>query len=159
MTNTTATKTAATPCQCGNYSDAETGARVSCTRYTNREFAPGHDAKLKGFLIRVGAAGHAVKVLGRAGTHTAVEVAGWYGFGHMVTAGIKRAQDHEFAKLLKETTQQARKTHETPRKVSAKVGRWVRQGVYTDDPQHGPKFTYTEKGSGNQVTTTRFTLV
>lgn len=158
--DTAATRAAksAIPCHCGNYTDAETGARLVCVRETAREFAPGHDAKLKGFLIRAGAAGHAVKVLGRPGTVTAQEAADWYGFGHLVAQGIKRAQDREFAKLLRETTKQAKKTHETPRVVSCKVGRWFYDGVVTDSPEHGPQFTFTRK-DGTQQTTTKFTRV
>lgn len=145
-------------CQCGNFADAETGARLVCDRETQRTFAPGHDARLKGFLIKVGAQGHAVKWLGREGVISAEQAADVYGFGYMVAAGIRRAGEKAFAKELAALKKQAKKSHETPREVSAKVGRWVYEGVITDSPEHGPQFTYTNR-KGVQTTTTKFTRV
>jgi len=146
------------PCQCSNYADAETGARLVCNRTTLRDFAPGHDARLKGFLIKVGAQGHKVTVIDFAEDMDAVTAASFYQFAHMVASGIERAKAKAFERMIRETKRQARKTHETPKQVAAKVGRWVYQGVTSDDPIHGPKFTYQDR-KGNQQTTTKFTLI
>ena len=144
-------------CQCGNFADAETGARLVCDRETQRTFAPGHDARLKGFLIKVGAQGHAVRTLGGQ-VVSAEQAANIYGFGHMVAAGIKRAGEKAFEKELAKVRKAAKKSHETPREVTCKVGRWTYEGVITDSPNHGPQFTYTSR-KGVQTTTTKFTRV
>lgn len=145
-------------CQCGNFFDVETGASTGCLAETNRDFAPGHDAKLKSFLIRVGAQGHSVRVLGLPGTLNAEQAANVYGFGYMVAEGIKRAEAREFAKLIRETKRQAKASHQTPREVTCKVGRWTYEGVITDSPVEGPQFTYTNR-RGVQTTTTKFTKI
>lgn len=75
-------------CACGNYADAATGERIACDAETTRTFAPGHDAKLKGFLIRVGARDHEVRVLGEPMTITALTAANRHGFGTQVANGI-----------------------------------------------------------------------
>lgn len=57
---------------------------------TGRTFAPGHDAKLKGFLIRAGIAGHEVTKVdgGVAISGNPIGFAEEYGFGQMVRSGI-----------------------------------------------------------------------
>ena len=80
-------------CQCGNFANAETGERIDCEAATARNFAPGHDAKLKSFLIRTGAAGDLVRQLGVADAITAVQAANLYGFGNLVSAGIIKAAE------------------------------------------------------------------
>jgi hypothetical protein len=159
---TTAAKTALVACSCSKATvrNAETGELLTtgCTAQTKRTFAPGHDARLKGFLIRAGIADHEVR-FGNSQPLNAVQVAEMFGFGHLVEAGIKRGMDREFAKLLKETKRQAKATHVTTRlEVTCKVGRWTYEGFITDDPMHGPKFTYTTK-AGVQTTTQKFTRV
>jgi hypothetical protein len=164
--NTTATAQVSVPtapktCECGDYVNAETGARIACQRSTTRAFAPGHDAKLKGFLIRTGAQGHKVHAIdaeGNVTVLTAVQAADRYGFGWMVAKGIKAAGDREFSQTLRQVRKDAKKTHETPKEVSCKVGRWVYEGKIVDSPMHGEQFTYTNK-QGVQVTTTKFTRV
>lgn len=54
---------------------------------TTRTFAPGHDAKLKGFLIRAGVDGHEVTD-DQGISCTAEAMAGRYGFAHLVREGI-----------------------------------------------------------------------
>lgn len=162
-TNTqVAVPTAPKTCECGDFVNAETGARITCQRSTTREFAPGHDAKLKGFLIRTGAEGQMVRAVAADGTTremTAVAAASRYGFGHMVADGIAKAKEKAFARLIRETTKQARGTHKTANPtVTAKVGRWVYEGTVTDSPNHGEQFTYTNR-KGVQVTTTKFRRV
>lgn len=95
---------AKTPCACSRYSvlvnlrEQENGdltwdqeLTTGCPgTLTGREFAPGHDAKLKGFLIRAGIAGHEVteNTGGMAVTGSAIAMASRYGFEYMVRQGI-----------------------------------------------------------------------
>jgi hypothetical protein len=160
--NATAAKIAKAvkPCTCSKVvARTETGELVStgCQATTKRTFAPGHDARLKGFLIRAGIAGHDVKV-GDDAPRTAQQVADQFGFGYMVAEGIKAGAERAFKKELKAMAKAAKKTHETPKQVTCKVGRWTYEGVVTDSPNHGPQFTYTN-AKGVQVTTTKFTRV
>lgn len=161
MNATAAKATAAkTACACSKIvAFTEDGAErtTGCTATTGRTFAPGHDARLKGFLIRAGAEGLMVR-LGDDVNTSAQAVADAFGFGHMVREGIERAAKKAFAKTLRETVQAAKASHKTPAKVSAKVGRWTYEGVITDSPEHGPQFTFTNR-KGVQVTTTKFTKV
>lgn len=131
---------------------------TGCTATTKRTFAPGHDARLKGFLIRNGAEGNTVRLGDNGPAQTAQQVADGFGFGHMVADGIQRAAAREFARTLRETVKAAKKSHETPREVTCKVGRWTYEGVITDSPTEGPQFTYTNRKQ-IQVTTTNFTRV
>lgn len=160
--NATAAKIAKAvkPCTCSKVTTrTETGELVStgCRATTKRTFAPGHDARLKGFLIRAGIAGQDVKV-GDDTPRDAQAVADQFGFGYMVAEGIRAGAEREFKKTLREVAKAAKKTHETPKQVSAKVGRWTYEGVITDSPEHGPQFTYTT-AKGVQTTTTKFTRV
>ena len=130
---------------------------TNCQASTKRTFAPGHDARLKGFLIRAGIEGHTIRV-GADESRTAQQVADQFGFGYMVAEGIRNGAERAFKKTLREVTKAAKKTHETPREVTAKVGRWTYEGVITDSPTEGPQFTYTSK-KGVQTTTTKFTRI
>jgi hypothetical protein len=40
------------PCECARWSNAATGENTGCDAETKGRFAPGHDAKLKGLLVR-----------------------------------------------------------------------------------------------------------
>jgi len=130
-------------CQCGNFANEETGARIECHAETLRTFAPGHDAKLKGFLIRVGAEGGMIRTLGGE-VADPITVANLFGFGHMVAAGIKRAMDKAAAKVAPK-----------PRVVRAKVGRWVYEGTVTAG---GGIFSYTDR-KGHNLMAEKFTIV
>jgi len=148
------------PCTCSlviAITDNDEILTTGCRATTKRTFAPGHDARLKGFLIKAGAAGHMVRV-GEDVNTSAQAVADQFGFGYMVAEGIKKAQDRAFAKTLRETVKAAKASHKTPAKVTAKVGRWTYEGQVTDSPEHGPQFTYTNR-KGIQTTTTKFTRV
>lgn len=153
----TATTSDRHPCACSTViAFTENGEpRVThCTATTKRIFAPGHDARLKGFLIRAGAEGHEVTFAGSGRKTTAQEMANGFGFGHMVADGIRAAKDRAFAKLMKAATKKtAKKATPAPTKVTAKVGRWVYEGTVT-----GGEFTYTDK-RGNAVTTAKFTKI
>jgi len=78
---------------------------TGCTQYTERIFAPGHDAKLKSLLIKAGAAGLEVVLHdGGVNSHASAEhFAKGLGFEHQVLAGIKRALAKEMARAEKKS--------------------------------------------------------
>lgn len=160
--NATATQTiTAIACTCSvvvALTEDGTLVTTGCTQTTKRKFAPGHDARLKGFLIRNGVEGNQVRIGNEGELTTAQAVADKFGFGYMVAEGIKRGAERLFKATLREVAKSAKKSHETPREVSAKVGRWTYEGVITDSPTEGPQFTYTS-AKGVQTTTTKFTRV
>lgn len=195
--NTTAAKTEPTRCECSRYSVLVNVREVDgdltwddelttgCATTTKRVFAPGHDAKLKSALIRWGAQGHEVTRDddGVNTTADAATLAAKFAFGHMVAAGITRAEGKAAAKAEREAAKndpakkaakkalrQAKqamtaaldeaKTDAGERgyklqadEVKAKVGRWVRVGTV-----EGDTFTYTD-AKGATKTTTKFQLV
>lgn len=120
--DTTADATGATACECskyeavigeqltdenlasGNYETFSTG----CAATTKREFAPGHDAKLKSFLITHGAQGHDIKFGITLGT--AEQFAKQYTFGYMITDGIAKAKAKLDAKAERAAAKAAKKT-------------------------------------------------
>ena len=168
--NATKAQTAAatkTACECGKWTVVSTTgevARTGCTEVTTREFAPGHDAKMKSLLIFAGANDHLVTRNGEGANVTPVVAANRHGFGHMVTAGIRRAKmlaeakaeraaKREAMKALRATATHTRKAKKVAdRKVTAKVGRWLREGTVSEG-----EFTYTDK-KGAIITTTKYTL-
>lgn len=128
------------PCQCGNFVDTTTGQNTGCEADTLNTFAPGHDAKLKGFLIRAGRAGHQVRLLGTEDEISPLAAASRYGFASLVADGIKRQP------------KKAKKTA-APEKVTAKVGRWEYRGLV-----EGAEFVYTDR-KGAERRTEKFTWV
>ncbi|MBL3665644.1 hypothetical protein JL475_06435 [Streptomyces sp. M2CJ-2] len=153
--NTAAKNTAAdepTRCTCSQFA-TEDGRTTGCTAETKRLFAPGHDAKLKSFLIKAGAEGAEVTrtVDGIASSADAATHAAKFAFGHMVTAGIKRAETKAAEKAERAAARAAKKT--APKQVTAKVGRWERTGTV-----EGDTFTYTD-AKGATKTTTKFQAV
>ncbi|MFC9808491.1 hypothetical protein [Streptomyces griseoaurantiacus] len=147
------------PCECAAYdalpadlteTDLETGDyevfTTGCTATTKRQFAPGHDAKLKSFLIKHGAAGHDVRRNegGVATSASAEQHAARYAFGHMVAAGVKRAETKAAEKAERAAARAARKAApkaKAPAKVTAKVGRATFTGH-----MDGDHFVYAVKG-------------
>ncbi|GAA2246527.1 hypothetical protein GCM10010145_11980 [Streptomyces ruber] len=126
----------------GDYEVFTTG----CTATTRRTFAPGHDAKLKSFLIRHGAAGHEIRrsEAGVASSASAEEHAARYAFARMVTAGVQRAEAKAAEKAARAEERAARKTApraRRPKKVTAKVGRATFTGR-----MDGEHFVYEVKG-------------
>lgn len=119
--DTTADATGATACECskfeamiseqhteenlanGNYDVFSTG----CAATTKREFAPGHDAKLKSFLIEHGAQGHEIRY--GAVVSTAEDFAKRYTFGYMILDGIEKAKGKLAAKAQREADRAAKK--------------------------------------------------
>lgn len=138
----TITIAAKAPCQCRRFAAVNAEGRVIdhlvCARDTSNQFAQGHDARLKSFLIRHGVASH--RILDRAtGTiHNADSSLIGFGFRHMVVDGIQR---------------RARKLAGKAGLVEAKVGRWVYEGKI-----RGGKFVYIDK-SGNEKVTDKFVEV
>lgn len=158
---------------------------TECAATTKRVFAPGHDAKLKSALIRWGAAGHEV-TRDDDGVNTSADastLAAKFPFGHMVAAGITRAEAKAAAKAerlaakndpakkaAKKALQQAKQAMTQALdeakidagergyklqadEVKAKVGRWLRVGTV-----EGDTFTYTD-AKGATKTTTKFQTV
>lgn len=124
---TEADATGATPCECSKYeaipanADVESGDyptwTTGCTATTKREFAPGHDAKLKSHLITWGAVDADVR---KGITHDTAE--GWaksYHFGYMVVEGIAKAKE----KLAAKAERAAKKAAPKPeRKLAESAG-------------------------------------
>ncbi|MFC7790964.1 hypothetical protein [Streptomyces cinereoruber] len=137
----------------GDYQVFETG----CTATTKRLFAPGHDAKLKSALIKWGALGLEIRRTDEAGVAVSAEAvkhASRYKFAGMVEAGIKRAEERRVAKAAKAEERAAKQAAKTaPKVVTAKVGRWTREGTVTDGV-----FTYTD-AKGAMKTATKFALI
>jgi hypothetical protein len=166
---TAAPQSANRPCACGGVTFRSFGKDETrkCLATTKRTFAPGHDAKLKGELIRRELVGDVV-VLASGEVVSPTAYASRFGFADMVAAGVRNHLDREQAKAAKkEATAKARiaKTVErklakkagatAPKTVSAKVGRWVYEGTLNDK---GTKFTYLDKKGATQETK-KFTLV
>ncbi|MFF5156514.1 hypothetical protein ACFY3N_09725 [Streptomyces sp. NPDC000348] len=117
---------------------------------TKRQLAPGHDAKLKLFLIKAGAAGELVTRVAEDGHRTSGEAASLtakFPFGYTVKAGITRARN-KAARVEQRKTKKA-----APKQVTAKVGRWKRTGIV-----EGNTFTYTD-AKGAVKTATKFTVI
>lgn len=81
-------------CQCFTRFDEKQNAYVSCGEHTAREFAPGHDARLKGLLIRLYVAGkdYTRIVGGQAITVDPLTFAKSRGWDHfLLEAGVRHA--------------------------------------------------------------------
>lgn len=133
----------ATRCACSSFADATTGERLVCTATTKRTFAPGHDARLKGHLIRIGRAGHLVHTPEGGTPKFPAVVAERFGFAHMVRDGIARVAPARKAKKAA-----------APAKVTAKVGRWLYEGTLTAG---GKIFSYTDR-KGNHLMAEKFAV-
>jgi hypothetical protein len=161
-------------CQCRNFRDARTGEHLACVAETTRTFAPGHDARLKGFLIKVGRLGHMIKVAGLPGEVTAAQAASVFGFADMVTRGIRREaiaprptraqRAPEPGKItsvqvgpdvVRLRSDQIARTE----RASARVGRWTYDGRIdwydrADDGEPVAVFSYTDRNSIERHTAT-----
>jgi len=163
------------PCLCGAYeleigSDAETMqyADTGCAASTTRDFAPGHDAKLKALLIRAGVEDLSVRINKGGVVHvtTAEDAAAAFPFAYMVTNGIKNGKEKAAAQAARKADRAARKeaaATKAPRARKAKVteatikiGRWT----YEAKIDASSNATYTT--SGGQTKTApkgKYTLV
>lgn len=124
--------TGATPCECSKYDAVPANLTeeqlaggdypiwtTGCTATTKREFAPGHDAKLKSALITWGAVDADVR---KGITHDTAE--GWakgYHFGYMVVEGIAKAKDKLAAKAER-AAKKAAKPAKAERKLAESAG-------------------------------------
>lgn len=153
MSKQTKTAKTRTACECSKFVayniERDVEFTTCCTATTVNTFAPGHDAKLKGNLIRWAILGYEI----RKGDVTK-SAEGWaedYGFGYMVKSGIRRRNARAAEKARKSTAKLL--AQPAPKTVSAKVGRWVYQGTVADGV-----FTYLDKKL-NVQRTEKFTLV
>lgn len=144
------------PCQCKDYADASTGQSLSCDRDTYRNFAPGHDARLKGFLIQVGRAGHKVRVAGSEEVVTPVKAASRYGFASQVQEGIRRGPRKAHSRPFGSgtPTSPARKPGAAR---TARVGRWEYRGRL--QKVGGQQYFIYRDRRGNERRTPEFELV
>jgi hypothetical protein len=171
--NTVGTESGVTLCACNNFTFVNFGddeKAPQCRMGTKRTFAPGHDAKLKGELIRRGIAGDLVRLA--SGELVSPEsVAYQFGFGHLVTEGIRRGIEKAQAKAEKKaakgktaerklaedagivTADQEPAPVEVPEVVKAKIGRWTYEGTVDNG-----EFTFTDK-KGRVQTVRKFKLV
>jgi len=96
---------------------------TGCTQYTERIFAPGHDAKLKSLLIKAGAAGLEVVLHdGGVNSHASAEhFAKGLGFEHQVLAGIKRALAKAMARAEKKAAKVEQKLMYNAEQAEAKI--------------------------------------
>lgn len=154
MSKTQKTAKALRPCACSTFTayniEGDVEFTTCCNAQTTRTFAPGHDARLKGHLIRWAVLGYEIRV-GDV-TKDAVSWASSFGFGYMVAAGIKRSALRAEAKAAKIAKRINRKVEAAP-VVKAKVGRWVYEGTLLDGT-----FTYLDKKLNAQHTT-KFTVL
>lgn len=111
-------------CQCKGYADATSGERLACDGVTYRNFAVGHDARLKGHLIRIGREGHRVRVLATGDVILPAEAASRYGFAHQVAEGIRRA----YGGRRKAPTTSPKRPTNGGTTATARVGRWSYEG-------------------------------
>jgi hypothetical protein len=142
---TETTQAEAVACTCSQFA-TEDGRTTGCAAETKRLFAPGHDAKLKSFLIKAGAEGIEVirTVDGIANPADASTHAAKFAFGHMVAAGITRAETKAAEKAERAAARAARKAApkaKAPAKITAKVGRATFTGH-----MDGDHFVYEVKG-------------
>lgn len=139
------------PCICNTFTretaDGEVVEQLGCVSDTRHTFAPGHDARLKGLLIRAGVAGQEVAWLSADGTRTgsdAQAVANRYGFGAQVAAGIARG----LAKPAKRNSARSRvaaKVANTPLFGSSIPSTQVNRANLTLVPEAKPEPTVTVK--------------
>lgn len=172
MPKTTKTPAALKPCICAAFTNLTTGERTGCLSDTKGLFAPGHDAKLKGLLIRAGVKDQMISD-GISGEFTSAQISGRFGFYSKVMEGIRLGKkkaaktvtsdfdakvDADVARKLAKAAKMVRKPVEAKPVVTGKVGRWTYEGTVTDSPEYGLQFTYTDK-KGNVQTTVNFTQV
>jgi len=162
------------PCECGRFtvvSPDGTRTKVPCGGITKRTFAPGHDARLKGVLIRAAFAGHKLERVGLAGNEVrdALAWADFFNFGYLVRAGVELAREKAAAKKAKKAAKVAKAEANgevanpvvevaAPVIVKAKVGRWVYEGEVLECGDGSPCFRYTDK-QGNTKDAVKFDLI
>lgn len=109
-----------------------------------RTFRQGHDARLKGILIRSGATGFKVRLVqdGKVTDKTALQVAQGHGFSDQVKTGIAGAEEKIKARADREAQRKAKATQKKAAKAAnsgvakgdrfpIKMGRWTYEGTVT----------------------------
>ncbi len=104
------------PCACSLVT-VNAALDTGCTAQTRNLFAPGHDAKLKGMLIKAGASDLQVTVEGAA--HDPAKIAGFFGFATLVEAGIARHKAEAKAKVERQVATKAKADAAAKAKVAA----------------------------------------
>lgn len=109
-------------CACSAYFaeiEGEEDWTTGCNAKTLRTFAPGHDAKLKGLLIRVGSTGASIAYSqgGLRVDSDAETIAKEYGFETQVIAGIARERARAEAKHAKKLAREASKLERAAKKA------------------------------------------
>lgn len=162
-TKTPAKNTELVACSCGDVtfvSFGEDEMLPTCKATTKRTFAPGHDARLKGILIRHALVGDLVRLV--SGEVVSVEFfAARFGFGDMVADGIRKGMAKAQAKADKKVAKAAPVPAPTSEPITAKVGRWEYAGTLFTGAATAdgvPVFRYTDK-KGAQVDTHKFTQI
>lgn len=117
-----------TRCECGLYTGTDAkGAALStdCTETNTRTFKPGHDAKLKSLLIKVGAAGGQVTktVGGETEEMDPLHAADLYGFRNLVEKSVDAAKAKADERAKAAEARQAKKDAAAKAKEEAKAKR------------------------------------
>ncbi|MEU6114904.1 hypothetical protein ABZ840_10295 [Streptomyces sp. NPDC047117] len=163
------------PCECSRYSvlvnlresdgpgsdlEYDEELTTNCTSTTRSKFAPGHDGRLKGALIRWGAEGYDIRRDdgGMVTVADAETLAGEFIFQNMVTAGIERARAKAAARAERAAARAASRSAGSaasadPGTVKAKV-----KGRTYEGQVEGEEFHYRTR-AGQDRRTTKFQLV
>lgn len=114
-------------------------------------FRQGHDARIRGMLIRAAAASARVVTVDEANGHTTT-------YDPIEYAATLDTETHRLSEQVQRGVQRIadRGTTSKPAPVTviAKVGRWPREGIVD-----GAEFVYTEKASGTVQRTRNFTVL
>jgi|SRR5690606_2191521 len=118
----------ATACACQFYSGQDVrGETLStgCAEVTPRTFRPGHDAKLKSLLIKVGSAGNQVvkTVDGETEEMDPLHAAEEFGFRGLVEKSVDAAKAKQEARDAKAKEREAKKAETERKKAEAKAER------------------------------------
>ena len=128
------------PCRCSWYTTEDGVGTGGCDKNvtSRRNFAPGHDAKLKSLLIAAGKRQTDVVELNPSTTEqltrTPVETARLFGFGDMVAEGIQRQPAKRTRKPAVTVAQEAEMTPVVASRMAyVKVGRWTYEAEIRPD--------------------------
>lgn len=144
MTNTAKTPATEKDCLCSAYANVTTGERNACYSSTRSLFAPGHDAKLVGLLIRAGVKDQFISD-GIKDDCTSAEIAGRFGFYNKVMEGIRKGKAKSVAKANKKAVRDLEKSLGIPAPSP------VAEATETPKKGRGTTFSATYEG----VTETR----
>lgn len=166
-------------CGCFTRWDDKHQAYVQCADETARKFAPGHDARLKGLLIRLHVAGEEYPRLigGSVVTTTPMAVAKEYGWGHYLTdakdrhaAKVKAKQERVAARVAAHVEKAKAKGESKPstkslesllpqtkaakkgfHPVRVKIGRWEYDATVEAEGVNSLTVSYLDKKGNRKV--------